>query len=160
MEAYFASFENCKFSNCNLENSNWSFARITDTSFFNCNLDGADFPFAQGNFVCNNCMLKRATANNSNLKLELVNTNASSFEANCSNLELKADSCSLNRSEFNDGKISGVLRASDLTNAEFNRSKLDELHFMEGNAIHGIETEDSEGYEAFEIDLEDEFDED
>ena len=158
MEAYFATFENCTFKNCDLENANFSFC-ITDTVFFyNCNLNSADFPFARGHFVCSGCMLERSTANHSNLKLELSNTNAIGFEANCSKLEIRANDSCLKRSEFNDGEICGEIRSSDLSDAEFNRSKLSDLYFAEGNAICGLETEDSEGFEGFEISLEEEFD--
>lgn len=152
MEAYFAEFSNCTFTNCDLENSNFSFAKITDTVFFNCNMDGVDFPFGQGNFSCTGCMMERATANNSELHLVLSNVNALGFEANCSKIELDVTGSCLRRAEFNDSTVSGKCVQCDLTGSEFNRADLSEFEILDC-ATHNMETEDSSG-DMFDNELE------
>lgn len=147
MEAYFAEFSNCTFTNCDLENSNFSFCAISNTVFFNCNMDGVDFPFAQGNFSCTGCMMERSTANNANLHLILSNVNALAFEANCAKIELDVTGSSFRRAEFNDGVISGKIENSDLTNSEFSRSDLEGL-LISTCATCGMDTENSSGLAA------------
>ena len=152
MEAYFAEFSNCTFTNCDLENSNFSFAKITDTVFFNSNMDGVDFPFGQGNFSCTGCMMERATANNAKLHLVFSNVNALGFEANCSKIELDVTGSCLRRAEFNDSTVSGKCVQCDLTGSEFNRADLSELEIVDC-ATHNMETEDSSG-DMFDNELE------
>ncbi len=153
MEAYFAEFSNCTFTNCDLANSNFSFSAISDTVFFNCNMDRVDLPFAQGNFSCTGCMMERATANNANLHLILSNVNALGFEANCAKIELDVTGSSLRRSEFNDSTVSGKCVQCDLTGSEFNRADLSELEIVDC-AIHNMETENSSG-DLFDSTIED-----
>ena len=152
MEAYFAEFSNCTFTNCDLENSNYSFAEIADTVFFNCNMDGVDFPFVQGNFSCTGCMMERSTANNANLHLILSQCNAAGFEANCAKIELDVAGSCLRRAEFNDSTVSGKCVQCDLTGSEFNRADLAELEIIDC-AIHNMETENSSG-DLFDNELE------
>ena len=153
MEAYFAEFSNCTFTNCDLENSNFSFSKIADTVFFNCDMDGVDLPFAQGNFSCTGCMMERCTAQNANLMLVLSNVNALGFDANCAKkIELDVTGSCLRRAELNDSTVSGKIVQSDLTCAELNRADLSELEIVDC-ATHNMETENSSG-DLFDNELE------
>ena len=143
MEAYFSEWTNCVFKNCSLENANFSFATINDTSFFNCNLDGVDMPFVRGNFGATQCMMTRATAQNSTLQLHLCAVNGQGFEANFARLDIAdASNCNFRRSEWNDGVIKGRFEQCDLGNSEFNRSDISELEIID-SATYGMETEES-----------------
>lgn len=153
MEGYFMELNNCEFKNSSLENANLSYARISDCNFYNCNLNGVDMPFASGNWAATSCMMERSTANNANLHLILFNCNVIGFEGNCSHLDLDISGCSLKRAELNDSILKGEIVNSDLTNLEMNRSDLSALKISE-NAMSGMETEDSTGFEdAFEKEI-------
>lgn len=143
LEANFAEFNDCLFENSNLENSNFSFAKITNTVFKNSNLNSAEFSFACGDFLCSNCMMEHASAQNANLNIVFANVNANGFEANSAAMELTVNNSNLRRAEFNDGTVKGKITQSDLTCAEFNRSNLAELELTDC-ATQGIETEGSE----------------
>lgn len=157
LEGHFAEFENCSFQNCNMECSNFSFAFLTEVTFTNCNLNGTDFPFARGGFSCVSCMMERCTAQNSVMKLQLTETNARGFDANSSQLEVEISRCNLRGSEMNDANLKGSITQTDLTRAEFNRSDLTELQLIDC-ATNGLETEDANGYECSDDDLDSIFD--
>ena len=145
MTAHFSQWSNCVFKNSDLDNANLSFIAIHDTSFLNCNLDGVDLPFARGNFGATQCMMNRATAQNSVLQLHLCGVNAQCFEANFAHLDLADVSKSnFRRAEFNDSVVKGRFEQCDLSYAEFNRADIRELEIID-SATSRMETEDACG---------------
>ena len=116
MTANFTQWCNCVFKNSDLENSNFSFATIYDTNFFNCDLSGVDMPFARGNFGATQCMMNRATAQNSILQLNFCAVDAQRFEANFAHLDLaEVSNSNFRHAEFNDSAVKGRFEQCDLS---------------------------------------------
>lgn len=145
LEGYFSEFENCVFTNCSIENGNFSFATL-DVHFVNCNLNGTDFPFAKGALTAAECMMERCSAQNAHLKMTLSNVNAYGFEGNFADFELNISDSNLRSSEFNDGKLVGDISRTDLSRAEMNRSNLQDLHITEC-ADESLQREEAEDFD-------------
>ena len=147
MTANFTQWCNCVFKNSDLENSTFEFAAIYDTNFFNCNLSGVDMPFARGNFGATQCMMNRATAQNSILQLHFCAVDAQGFEANFAHLDLaNVSKSNFRRAEFNDSVVKGRFEQCDLSYSEFNRADIRELEIID-SATSSMETEDACGNE-------------
>ena len=145
MTANFTQWSNCVFKNSDIGNATFSFATIYDTNFFNCDLSGVDMPFARGNFGATQCMMNRATAQNSSLQLHFCAVDAQGFEANFAHLDLaEVSNSNFRRAEFNDSAVKGSFEQCDLSYAEFNRADIRELEIID-SATSGMETEDSCG---------------